>query len=57
MGQQTRIEWCDHTFNPWRGCAKPVTTARGWPLDSSKRVTVLHWRELTDASLWRQGWT
>ena len=23
----------------------------------SKRVTVLHWRELTDASLWRQGWT
>jgi tryptophan-rich hypothetical protein len=22
----------------------------------SKRVYVLHWRELTDASLWRQGW-
>jgi protein gp37 len=22
MGQVTKIEWCDHTFNPWRGCAK-----------------------------------
>ena len=22
MGQTTKIEWCDHTWNPWRGCAK-----------------------------------
>jgi protein gp37 len=22
MGQETRIEWCHHTFNPWRGCTK-----------------------------------
>lgn len=22
MGEQTRIEWCDHTFNPWIGCEK-----------------------------------
>jgi hypothetical protein len=22
MGQNTNIEWCDHTFNPWRGCTK-----------------------------------
>jgi protein gp37 len=20
MGAKTGIEWCDHTFNPWRGC-------------------------------------
>jgi len=20
MGTTTKIEWCDHTFNPWRGC-------------------------------------
>ena len=26
---------------PWRGCAKPVMTARGSPLARSKRVTVL----------------
>lgn len=22
MGRETRIEWTDHTFNPWRGCEK-----------------------------------
>lgn len=22
MGQETTIEWCDHTFNPWIGCSK-----------------------------------
>jgi protein gp37 len=22
MGTKTNIEWCDHTFNAWRGCAK-----------------------------------
>lgn len=22
MGTITNIEWCDHTFNPWRGCTK-----------------------------------
>lgn len=22
MAQNTKIEWCDHTFNPWIGCTK-----------------------------------
>lgn len=22
MGEQTKIQWCDHTFNPWVGCTK-----------------------------------
>ncbi|MFI4874519.1 MAG: DUF5131 family protein, partial [Blastopirellula sp. JB062] len=22
MGEATKIEWCDHTFNAWRGCEK-----------------------------------
>lgn len=22
MGKQTHIQWCDHTFNGWRGCTK-----------------------------------
>jgi len=22
MGEATKIEWCDYTFNPWIGCAK-----------------------------------
>lgn len=26
MGENTKIEWCDHTFNPWIGCTKPQLT-------------------------------
>src|SRR5262252_8256389 len=22
MGENTKIEWCSHTFNPWIGCQK-----------------------------------
>lgn len=22
MAEQSKIEWCDHTFNPWEGCQK-----------------------------------
>lgn len=22
MGEETKIQWCDHTFNPWVGCSK-----------------------------------
>ncbi len=22
MGEVTKIEWCDHTWNPWLGCSK-----------------------------------
>ena len=22
MGENSKIEWCDHTFNPWFGCQK-----------------------------------
>lgn len=22
MGENTKIQWCDHTFNPWWGCTK-----------------------------------
>jgi protein gp37 len=22
MGERTKIEWCDHTFNPWLGCTR-----------------------------------
>ncbi len=22
MGENSKIEWTDHTFNPWMGCTK-----------------------------------
>lgn len=27
MAADTKIEWCDHTFNPWIGCTKVSTAA------------------------------
>lgn len=27
MGTTTKIEWCDHTFNPWRGCTHATDDA------------------------------
>lgn len=29
MAENTSIEWCDHTFNPWIGCTKVSTTCSG----------------------------
>ena len=35
MGENSKIEWCDHTFNPWVGCTKVSAAcdhcyAEGW---------------------------
>jgi protein gp37 len=27
MGANSKIAWCDHTFNPWLGCTK-ISPAR-----------------------------
>ena len=29
MAADSKIEWCDHTFNPWIGCTKVSTTCSG----------------------------
>lgn len=29
MGEVTKIEWCDHTFNPWIGCTKVSVGPKG----------------------------
>ena len=28
MAENSKIEWCDHTFNPWRGCSKVSEACR-----------------------------
>lgn len=41
MGANSKIEWCDSTFNPWRGCAKVSITSDGnWkqPLRWNRKV-------------------
>jgi protein gp37 len=59
MAENTRIEWADHTFNPWVGCTKVSPAcdhcyAEGW----AKRTGQPHlWqgdRRRTSAANWQQ---
>ncbi|MDR0703215.1 MAG: phage Gp37/Gp68 family protein [Azoarcus sp.] len=60
MGKDTKIGWCDHTFNPWVGCQKVSTAcdncyAEGW----AKRSGLVQWgphteRRRTSAAIWRK---
>ena len=59
MAENSKIEWCHHTFNPWVGCTRlsPACDhcyAEGW----AKRTGQTHlWkgeRRRTSASNWRQ---
>lgn len=57
MGQDTKIEWTDHTFNAWTGCSKVSPGcahcyAEGW----AKRSGVVTWggpRRRTSETNWR----
>lgn len=59
MGDTTKIEWCDHTFNAWYGCTKvgpPCDNcyAEGW----AKRSGLVEWgphadRRRSSAANWK----
>lgn len=58
MGANSKIEWTDHTFNPWLGCTKITPGcdhcyAEGW----SKRSGLVKWgkhpRKRTSEAYWR----
>lgn len=59
MSENTRIEWCDHTFNPWTGCTKVSPGcancyAEGW----AKRSGIVRWgkgapRRRTSEANWK----
>ena len=60
MGENTKIEWADHTFNPWVGCTKVSPAcdhcyAEGWAKRAGRDV----WgsgkpRQRTSVANWRQ---
>lgn len=60
MGKRSKIEWCDHTFNPWTGCQKVSPGcdhcyAEGW----AHRSGHVEWgphgaRRRTSVSTWNQ---
>ncbi len=62
MGENTKIQWADHTFNPWRGCTKVAPGCASCYADAqSKRnpKTLGVWgpngtRVVASESMWRQ---
>lgn len=62
MGANTKIEWCDFTFNPWRGCQKVAAGCMNCYAESqSKRnpKTLGLWgpngtRVVASEAMWRQ---
>jgi protein gp37 len=61
MGQVTKIEWCDHTFNPWIGCSKVSAGCTNCYAEAlmDKRWGKVQWgdkgtRQRTSAANWRE---
>lgn len=61
MGENTKIQWCDHTFNPWVGCTKvsPGCKFCYAEADMDKRRHFAQWgpngtRVMTSAANWRK---
>ena len=65
MGRDTRIEWVDHTFNPWIGCTRVASGHRPSACDNCYAAAMSHrrgWarfehgapRRRTTATYWRQ---
>ena len=61
MTENTKIEWADHTFNPWVGCTKispgcDHCYAEGW----AKRSGMVQWgdnpRKRTSIDNWNKPW-
>lgn len=59
MAEQTAIEWCDHTFNPWIGCTKIAAPcdncyAESWAKRCGRAEWGNHPRQRTGAAYWRE---
>lgn len=65
MGENSKIEWCEHTFNPWIGCTKVSPGCAHCYAEKSTRARVLRadghetWgkgaeRSLTSDANWKQ---
>jgi len=61
MGENSKIEWCDHTFNPWVGCSKVSTGCKNCYAENmmDKRFGRVQWgvsgtRSRTSAANWEK---
>ena len=58
MAEQSKIEWTDHTFNPWTGCTKitpgcDTCYAEAWSKRSGHVKWGNHQRKRTTADYWK----
>lgn len=59
MAENSKIEWCDHTFNPWVGCTKVSPAcdhcyAEGWAKRTGQAALWSGQRRRTSETYWRQ---
>lgn len=59
MGENSKIEWCDHTFNPWIGCSKVSPACENCYADVYGNRFGVKWgprgdRRRTSAENWRK---
>lgn len=60
MAENSKIEWCDHTFNPWAGCTKVSPACDNCYAEADqKRFRFVEWganapRRRTSAAYWKQ---
>lgn len=60
MAENSNIEWCDHTFNPWTGCTKVSEGCAHCYAESwAKRSGIVQWgpgkqRRRTTAENWKE---
>lgn len=60
MGADSKIEWCDHTFNPWLGCTRlsPACDhcyAEGWARRTGQAALWDGERRWTTPAYWREA--
>ena len=60
MGANSKIEWCDHTFNPWFGCTKVSPACKHCYAEAlTRRTGLVVWgpqaeRRISSESNWKQ---
>jgi protein gp37 len=60
MAEHTKIEWADHTFNPWTGCTRVSPACQHCYAETwAKRSGLVEWgphadRRVTSPAVWRQ---
>jgi protein gp37 len=55
VGEETKIQWCHHTFNPWMGCAKVHAGCTHCYAEKALPVTMRTGGKLQWGEVWQGG--